>query len=111
MMVLQVRELKYAMSASGVSSSFHSIAVLMSGSGRFVVCIDCHLSLSFPAGARYDTIAKPFESHSCGVPLLSKMTPPWRAPGHGERLSADNLSFEERLCSKRFVRTTRIYAG
>jgi PAS domain S-box-containing protein len=49
----------------------HPVGVRMSGAGRFVVCIDCRLSVEFPAGAHYDTIAKQFESHSCGVPLLS----------------------------------------
>jgi PAS domain S-box-containing protein len=60
------------MSASSVAQSSHPVGVRMSGAGRFVVCIDCRLSVEFPAGAHYDTIAKQFESHSCGYPSLSK---------------------------------------
>lgn len=67
-MALHIRELKYAMSASSVSSSSHPIGILMSPTGRFVVCIDCHLSVEFPAGAHYDIIARQFESHSCDSP-------------------------------------------
>jgi PAS domain S-box-containing protein len=59
------------MSASSVAQSSHPVGVRMSGAGRFVACIDCRLSIEFPAGAHYDTIAKQLESHSCGVPLLS----------------------------------------
>ena len=70
--VLHARELKYGMSASSVAQSSHPVGVRMSGAGRFVVCIDCRLSVEFPAGAHYDTIAKQFESHSCGYPSLSK---------------------------------------
>jgi PAS domain S-box-containing protein len=44
----------------------------MSDAGRFVVCIGCRLSVEFPAGAHYDTIARQFESHSCGSQSLSK---------------------------------------
>src|ERR1017187_10461965 len=43
----------------------HPIGILMSAAGRFVVCIDCHLSVEFPAGAHYDVIARQFESHLC----------------------------------------------
>ena len=71
MVVLRARELKYAMSASSVAQSSHPVGVRMSGAGRFVACIDCRLSVEFPAGAHYDTIAKQFESHSCGSPSLS----------------------------------------
>ena len=48
------------------------IGIRMCEAGRFVACIDCRLSVEFPAGAHYDTIAKQFESHSCGSPSLSK---------------------------------------
>jgi PAS domain S-box-containing protein len=72
MMPLHIRELKYAMSTSGVSFSSHLIAILMSPTGRFVVCIDCHLSVEFPAGAHYDIVARRFESHSCRFPRLLK---------------------------------------
>ena|ERR1700688_676960 len=68
MMALHIRELKYSMLASSVSSSSHPIGILMSPTGRFVVCIDCRLSVEFPAGAHYDIIARQFESHSCGSP-------------------------------------------
>ena len=87
MLVLHARELKYEMPASSVAQSSHPVGVRMSGAGRFVVCIDCRLSVEFPAGAHYDTIAKQFESHSCSVPLLSNdddplakaktFAPPW----------------------------------
>jgi len=67
MMGLEVkRELKYAMLANSVSSSSHPIGILMSAAGRFVVCINCHLSVQFPAGAHYDLIARQFESQLCG---------------------------------------------
>jgi hypothetical protein len=59
------------MSVSSVSSSSHRIGILMSDEGRFVSCIDCHLSLRFPAGANYHTIEKQFESHSCSFPIPS----------------------------------------
>jgi AAA domain/TrwC relaxase len=36
------------------------------------VCRNCQLRLEFPAGTRYDTIAKEFESHSCSSPIQSK---------------------------------------
>ena len=61
-------ELKSAMSASSVSAFSHPIGILMSAAGRFVVCIDCHLSVEFPAGAHYNIIARQFESHVCGCP-------------------------------------------
>jgi PAS domain S-box-containing protein len=72
MMTLQIRELKCVMSASGVSSLSHPIGILMSAAGRFVVCIDCHLSIEFPAGAHYDIIARQFDSHLCCCPRRSK---------------------------------------
>ena len=71
-MGLHIRELKYAMSASSASSLSHPIGILMSAAGRFVVCIDCHLSVEFPAGAHYDVIARQFASHLCGSPRPSK---------------------------------------
>ncbi|HXO34741.1 MAG TPA: PAS domain S-box protein [Candidatus Acidoferrales bacterium] len=43
----------------------HLIAILMSTSGRFVVCRGCHLRFAFPSGAHFDLIAKQFESHLC----------------------------------------------
>jgi PAS domain S-box-containing protein len=49
----------------------HLIAILMSASGRFLVCRECHLRVGFPAGAHYDIIAKQFESHLCGSQCLS----------------------------------------
>jgi hypothetical protein len=57
-MALYIKELKYAMSARSVPSSSHPIGILMSPTGPFVVCIDCHLSLEVPAGAHYDIIAR-----------------------------------------------------
>jgi PAS domain S-box-containing protein len=72
MLVLHTRELKYAMPASIGALSSPRIGIRMCAAGRFVACIDCLLSVEFPAGAHYDTIAKRFESHSCGFPSLSK---------------------------------------
>jgi hypothetical protein len=53
------------MSASVVSSSSHCIGVLMCDSGRFVMCGYCHLSLNFPAGADYATIANQIVPRLC----------------------------------------------
>lgn len=60
------------MSASVGAQTSPRIGIRMCEAGRFVACIDCRLSVEFPAGAHYDTIAKQFESHSCGSPSLSK---------------------------------------
>jgi hypothetical protein len=60
--------MKYAMLASSVSSSSHPVGTLMSAAGRFVVCINCHLNVEFPAGAHYEIIARQFESHLRGSP-------------------------------------------
>ena len=60
------------MSASSTPSFPHPIGILMSEAGRFVVCIDCHSSVEFPAGAHYDIIARQFDSHLCGSPYLSQ---------------------------------------
>ncbi|HVR21962.1 MAG TPA: PAS domain S-box protein [Candidatus Polarisedimenticolia bacterium] len=49
----------------------HLIAILMSTSGRFVVCRGCHLRFAFPAEAHFDLIAKQFESHLCDFQCLS----------------------------------------
>ena len=69
-MALHARELKYVMSASSVAltppPSSHRIGILMSAAGRFVSCIDCHLSVEFPAGAHYDIIARQFD-HICAA--------------------------------------------
>jgi PAS domain S-box-containing protein len=72
MLVLHSRELKYAMPASIGAKSSPCIGIRMCDAGRFVVCIDCRLSVEFPAGAHYDTIARQFESHPCGSASLSK---------------------------------------
>jgi hypothetical protein len=87
MMVLYIRELKYAMSARSVPSSSHPVGVLMSPTGRFVVCIDCHLSVEFPTGAHYDIIARQFESHSCGSPR----------PLKGDALSEKTITADARI--------------
>jgi PAS domain S-box-containing protein len=60
------------MSASSVAQSSPCIGIRMCDAGRFVVCMGCRLSVEFPAGAHYDTIARQFESHSCGSQSLSK---------------------------------------
>jgi PAS domain S-box-containing protein len=72
MLVLHTRELKYAMPASIGAKSSPCIGIRMCEAGRFVVCMGCRLSVEFPAGAHYDTIARQFEFHSCGSPNLSK---------------------------------------
>jgi hypothetical protein len=54
-----------AMPYRGSSLSAHRIGILMSQTGRFLECIECRLSFTFPPGTRYDAIAKQFESHSC----------------------------------------------
>jgi|GEM_PF-1439922 len=54
------------------TSPSHLIAILMSASGRFVVCRKCHLSIEFLSGAHYETITKQFESHVCVNPHFSK---------------------------------------
>ena len=71
-MILHIRELKYAMSASGTPSFPHPIGILMAVAGRFVVCVGCHLRVEFPAGAHFDIIARQFDSHLCGSPCLLK---------------------------------------
>ena len=60
------------MSASSVSDFSHPIGILMSAAGRFVVCIDCHLSVEFPAGAHYRIIARQFAAHVCRSQRSSK---------------------------------------
>jgi len=45
--------------------SEHRIGILMSQTGRFLECIACRLSFTFPPGSHYETIAKQFESHPC----------------------------------------------
>ena len=69
MLVLHKRELKYAMSASSCTQS-PRIGIRMCAAGRFVACLDCLLSIEFPAGAHYDMIAERFELHSCSSPSL-----------------------------------------
>jgi hypothetical protein len=93
MMVLQIRELKYAMSASSCIPPSHRLGILMSGAGRFVSCIDCHLSLSFPAGAHYDTIAKQFESGSCsgGIPSNDDVPCQGTLPMLGKHIATVNV--------------------
>jgi PAS domain S-box-containing protein len=75
MLVLHARELKHAMSASSGAKSLPRIGIRMCAAGRFVACLDCLLSIEFPVGAHYDTIAKRFDSHSCGSQILSKDAP------------------------------------
>src|ERR1700727_1539008 len=72
MLVLNVRELKYAMPASIGAQTSPCIGIRMCFAGRFVACMDCRLSVEFPAGAHYDIIARQFESHVCGASILSK---------------------------------------
>jgi hypothetical protein len=72
MMGLVRGELDYAMSASSSTSLPHRIGILASAAGRFLECQNCRLTFEFPAGMHYDTIAKQFESHTCGSPIPSK---------------------------------------
>jgi hypothetical protein len=44
--------------------------------GRFLCCKNCHLSIEFPNGAPYLTIAHQFASHPCSSPTQSKDDPP-----------------------------------
>ena len=69
-------ELEYAMPASVSTLLPHRIAVLMSAAGRFLVCKNCQLSFEFPAGTAYLTIAKQFDSHTCGSPIRLKDNEP-----------------------------------
>jgi hypothetical protein len=59
------------MSANPPAPSPHRFAILMSPSGRFLECLNCRLTIAFPYGALYDTVARQFESHSC-APFPSK---------------------------------------
>jgi hypothetical protein len=43
----------------------HRVGILMAQTGRFLECIMCRLSFTFPPGSHYETIAKQFESHHC----------------------------------------------
>ena len=52
-------------------SSPHLIAILMSASGRFLVCRKCGLRFVFPEGTLYDRIAKQFQSSLCPSPSVS----------------------------------------
>jgi hypothetical protein len=63
------------MSANSLLLSSHRVAILMSGTGRFLECTTCRRNFAFPAGTHYPTIAKQFESHSCS-PLPSKDNAP-----------------------------------
>jgi hypothetical protein len=72
MITSHARELKSVMPLSHVSSSSHRIGILMSDAGRFVSCIDCHMSFSFPDGMDYAKSAKQFEEGRCTGPVLPK---------------------------------------
>jgi len=68
MMRLQIRELKSAMAASSFALTppcSLRIGILLSGSGRSLMCIDCNLRCAFPSGTDYGTIAKQLESQCC----------------------------------------------
>jgi hypothetical protein len=60
------------MSANPPAPSPHRFAILMSPSGRFLECLNCHLRIEFPKGVHYDKVAKQFESHSCTSLIPSK---------------------------------------
>jgi hypothetical protein len=59
------------MSASSLACPSHSIAIVMSAEGRFLECLNCRLRVRFTAGARYEVIAKQFDSHVCGSAISS----------------------------------------
>jgi len=40
----------------------------MSPVGRFLQCSDCKLSVVFPDGVQFGTVAKQFEGHECNTP-------------------------------------------
>ena len=61
----------------------HSVSILMSAVGRFLVCRTCQLSFEFPSGETYLTVAKQFESQSCGRAAI----PPKAQPKNDTRLS------------------------
>ena len=60
------------MLVGSVSSFSHRFGILMSDAGRFLSCIDCHLSFIFPARMDYARTAKQFESQPCSGPVLPK---------------------------------------
>jgi hypothetical protein len=54
----------------------HRLGILMSVSGRYLVCSACQLGFEFPFGVPYLTISKQFESQPCGIaPIPSKALP------------------------------------
>ena len=60
------------MSAAICNSFEHRIAIQLSAQGRFLICLDCQLHFEFPSGTPYLTVARQFESQSCGgTPTLS----------------------------------------
>jgi hypothetical protein len=68
-MALHVESWNMQLLASSVPSpSSHRIGILMSPSGRFLVCRDCKSSVQFPDGAQYGAIASQFEFRSCSLP-------------------------------------------
>ena len=54
------------MSATICAPFIHRIAIQMSAQGRFLICLDCQLHFEFPSGTPYLTVARQFESQSCG---------------------------------------------
>ena len=61
------------MLVGSVSSYSHRIGILMSDQGRFVSCIDCHLSLRFFDRTDYARITKQLESKACTGPILPRV--------------------------------------
>ena len=59
------RELEDPMSTISSTRPAHRIALRMSATDRFLLCMDCQLQFEYPLGADYDSIMKQFESHSC----------------------------------------------
>jgi len=55
-------------------------AILMSPAGRFLECLNCRLTIPFPHGALYDTVAKQFESHCCKRPETGQSPQPVSNP-------------------------------
>jgi hypothetical protein len=75
---------------SSPPSSPHHIGIIISPVGRFLQCRDCQLSLTFPDGAQFGTVAKRFETHSCSSAIR---IPAW----HNDRRFFIILRYEGRV--------------
>ena len=62
----------------------------MCDSGRFVMCGYCHLSVNFPAGADYATIAKQIEPKLCSGRIAVEVDTCQKIGSHGESHHGSN---------------------